>query len=48
MFISNCCGAKIVYLDEKTLTGMCSECKERSGAEKEEDDEMTLGSMDRF
>lgn len=47
MYISNCCGVKASYVDEKTMTGLCSECKEWSGIEKEED-EMTLGSMDRF
>ena len=46
-YISNCCGARVAYVDEKTMTGMCCECKELAGIEEEED-EMTLGSMDRF
>ncbi len=45
-YISNCCGAKVAYVDEKTMTALCTECKELCGIE--EDEEMTLGSMDRF
>lgn len=46
--VSNCCSAKVDYIDEKTMTGLCLECKEWCEIEREEEDEMTLGSMDRF
>jgi len=35
--VSNCCGARVYYIDEKTMTGMCSECKEGCGVEVEEE-----------
>ena len=47
-YISNCCSAKVAYINEDTMTGMCKLCKEWCEIEREEDDEMTLGSMDRF
>ena len=46
MFISNCCGAKVYYLDTNTMTGICADCHEGCEAEKEEESEFCLGKMD--
>lgn len=35
MYISNCCGAKVIYADENTMTGFCVECKEACGIEED-------------
>jgi Zn finger protein HypA/HybF involved in hydrogenase expression len=35
MYLSNCCGAKVAYIDEENKTGICSDCKEGCEAEQE-------------
>lgn len=46
MIISNCCGAKVIYFDDKFMTGMCCECKEWCEAEEENESEFCNGKMD--
>lgn len=46
MFVSNCCGAKVSYLNEDDLTGVCSDCKEHCDAEDSEEHEMNLRGME--
>ena len=46
MKVSNCCGAEMKSpLDEMEI---CPDCKEHCAVEEEDDEEMTLDSMDRF
>jgi hypothetical protein len=37
MYLSNCCSAKVAYLDEKTMTGLCMGCCEHCEAINEEE-----------
>ena len=34
MYISNCCGAKVAYIDKKKQEGVCVDCKEHCGIEE--------------
>ena len=43
--ISNCCGARVAYIDSNGC-GLCCECKEWCEAEEESDSEFCLGKMD--
>lgn len=46
MLISNCCGARVEYVDYDSLTGVCSDCKEHCDCEKDEDSEFCNNKMD--
>jgi hypothetical protein len=47
-YISSCCSAQVSEIDPSIVIGRCQDCKEMCEIIAEEDDEMTLGSMDRF
>ena len=46
MKLSNCCGARVEYIDEYTMTSICSECKDGCEYEEENESEFTLNKMD--
>jgi len=47
-YVSNCCSAQVTDIDISANIGRCCDCKEMCELVAEIDEEMTLGSMDRF
>lgn len=43
--ISNCCGARVSFIDNAG-NGLCCECKEWCEVEEENESEFCLGKMD--